>query len=150
MNLGKSSSNGKSAMENNVVQESVLAELRNHFRPEFLNRIDDVILFHSLSRDQIKGIVEVQMNDLRKRLEEKRMTLTLTDKARDALADKGYDPAFGARPLKRAIQKYIQDPLSKEILEETLRDGDAIEIDWDSESEAFLIRKAEIVQQNAT
>ena len=146
---GKISSKNGSAMEYEGVQDSVLAELRNHFRPEFLNRIDDVILFHSLSRDQIKGIVEVQMNDLRKRLAEKRMTLTLTDKASEALADKGYDPAFGARPLKRAIQKYIQDPLSLEILEEKLRDGDAIEIDWISEKEGFLIRKAEIIQQNA-
>ena len=89
------------------------------------------------------------MNDLRKRLAEKRMTLSLTNKATEALAEKGYDPAFGARPLKRAIQKYIQDPLSKEILEEKLRDGDAIEIDWNSEEEGFLIRKADIIQQNA-
>ncbi len=135
--------------EEEGVQESVLAELRNHFRPEFLNRIDDVILFHSLSRDQIKGIVEVQMNDLRKRLAEKRMTLSLTNRAVEALAEKGYDPAYGARPLKRAIQKYIQDPLSKEILEEKLRDGDAIEIDWNSEEDGFLICKAEVIQQNA-
>ena len=146
LSQGKGSNKNGFAEEYEKVQESVLGELRNHFRPEFLNRIDDVILFHSLSLNQIKGIVEVQMNDLRKRLAEKRMTITLTDSAKEALAEKGYDPAFGARPLKRAIQKYIQDPLSIEILEESLCDGDAIEVDWKSEDEGFLISKVGIIQ----
>ena len=109
------------------VQETVRHELRNHFRPEFLNRIDDIVMFRNLSRDQIKAIVDVQLVGLRERLAEKHMTLALTDAVKELLAEKGYDPVFGARPLKRAVQKYLQDPISLKILAEEFIDGDAIE-----------------------
>ena len=112
-----------------AIQQSVRQELRNHFRPEFLNRIDDIVIFRNLTRDQIKDIVEIQMMDLRKRLVERNITITLSEDAGAWLAEKGYDPAFGARPLKRVIQKYVQDPLSLKILEEEFGDGDHIQVD---------------------
>ncbi len=110
------------------IQEAVRQELRNHFRPEFLNRIDDVVIFRSLTRFQIKEIVDIQLRDLRKRLAERRITLDLEDQVKELLADKGFDPVFGARPLKRAIQKYLQDPLSMKILEDEFVDGDHIKV----------------------
>jgi len=126
------------------IQEAVRLELRNHFRPEFLNRIDDIVLFRNLSRERIKEIVEVQLTDLRKRLEEKRMTLHLSEKAKDILAEKGYDPVFGVRPLKRAVQKYLQDPISMKILEEVFDDGDDIAVDTNGTSEKFVFTKASV------
>ena len=123
------------------VQEAVRLELRNHFRPEFLNRIDDIVLFRNLSRERIKEIVEVQLGDLRKRLADKRMTLELSEAVKDVLAEKGYDPVFGARPLKRAVQKYLQDPLSMKILEEEFADGDAIRVDVNGTGEHFEFKK---------
>lgn len=108
------------------IQEGVRAELRNHFRPEFLNRIDDIVIFRQLTRDQIKDIVEIQLDDLLKRLSERRITLTLDEGVKDFLAKKGYDPVFGARPLKRVIQKYLQDPLSMNLLTEKFKDGDTL------------------------
>ncbi len=110
------------------IQEAVRQELRNHFRPEFLNRIDDVIIFRSLTKIQIKEIVDIQLRDLRNRLAERRMTLELEDEVKDLLAEKGFDPVFGARPLKRAIQKYLQDPLSMKILEDEFVDGEHIKV----------------------
>ncbi|GJL78079.1 MAG: chaperone protein ClpB [Nitrospinaceae bacterium] len=124
------------------VQEAVRQELRNHFRPEFLNRIDDIVLFRNLSREQIKEIVEVQLTDLRKRLAEKRMTLHLSDAVKDVLAEKGYDPVFGARPLKRAVQKYLQDPISMKILEEDFIEGDDISAETNGASEKFVFKKS--------
>ncbi len=123
------------------VQEAVRLELRNHFRPEFLNRIDDIVLFRNLSRERIKEIVEVQLTDLRKRLVEKRMTLQLSETVKDVLAEKGYDPVFGARPLKRAVQKYLQDPISMKILEEDFDDGDDIVVDTNGTSDKFVFKK---------
>lgn len=111
-----------------AIQEAVRQELRNQFRPEFLNRIDDIVIFRNLTRDQIKSIVDIQVDDLRKRLVERNITLDLTEETKALLAEKGYDPAFGARPLKRVVQKYIQDPLSRKILEEEFGDGDHIQV----------------------
>ncbi len=119
------------------IQESVRQELRNHFRPEFLNRIDDVVIFRNLRRDQIFDIVDILMNDLRKRLEDRSITLELTDSLKAFLAEKGYDPVFGARPLKRVLQKYVQDPLSVELLEERIHDGQAITADLDGDQVKF-------------
>ncbi len=123
------------------VQDSVRQELRNHFRPEFLNRIDDIVLFKNLTREQIKDIVEVQLKDLRKHLAERNMSLELSDKVKEILADKGYDPVFGARPLKRAIQKYMQDPLSLKILQDDFREGDKIKVETDTSDNIFVFTK---------
>ena len=119
------------------VQDAVRQELRNHFRPEFLNRVDDIVLFKNLTREQIKDIVEVQLKALRGRLAERNMFLELSDKVKEILAEKGYDPVFGARPLKRAIQKYMQDPLSLKILQEEFNEGDTIKVDVSETGDAF-------------
>ena len=115
-------------------EEAVRAMLRQYFRPEFLNRVDDVVVFHALSREDIRRIVDVQMHLVSKRLADKEITLSLTDPARDKLADTGYDPTYGARPLKRAIQRLVIDPLAMELLKGATRPGAHVIIDVDSVS----------------
>jgi ATP-dependent Clp protease ATP-binding subunit ClpB len=105
--------------------------LRDVFRPEFLNRIDEVIEFEPLSKDQIAEIVELQLARLRQRLAERRIDLELSDAAKDALAEAGWDPAYGARPLKRAIQRLVENPLALRLLEGDFADGDTIRVDAD-------------------
>jgi ATP-dependent Clp protease ATP-binding subunit ClpB len=107
----------------------VMDALRQHFRPEFLNRIDDIIIFDRLSEEELKKIVEIQLRRLVRRLENQKITLELSDAAKAFVASHGYDPVYGARPLKRAIQKYILDPLSLEILEGKIREGQTIKVD---------------------
>src|SRR5499425_1103743 len=109
--------------------EKVRDELKNVFNPEFLNRLDDVIVFHPLNQEHISQIVSVLLKDVRKRLAEEELTLKLTDQATDFLVKHGYDEQYGARPLKRAIQKYIEDPLSEKILMGEFSRGDEIEVD---------------------
>jgi ATP-dependent Clp protease ATP-binding subunit ClpB len=107
----------------------VMDALRQHFRPEFLNRIDDIIIFDRLAEDELKQIVEIQLKRLVRRLENQKITLELTDAAKALVASHGYDPVYGARPLKRAIQKYILDPLSMDILEGKFHEGQKIRVD---------------------
>ncbi len=107
----------------------VMAELDSTFRPEFLNRIDEVMLFRSLSREHLAAIVDIQIDRLRKLLQERGISITLSDAARERLADLGYDPVYGARPLKRAIQRHIQDPLAMAILEGQFGENDQIQVD---------------------
>jgi len=104
-------------------------QMREHFRPEFLNRIDEIVLFEALSREQLAGIVDLQLERLRSRLAERKITLEVTDAAKEALADAGWDPAYGARPLKRAIQRLVENPLALRLLEGDFADGDAIRVD---------------------
>jgi ATP-dependent Clp protease ATP-binding subunit ClpB len=115
--------------EREEMERRVQEALREHFRPEFLNRVDDVIVFHSLTRADIRRIVDIQVASLRKLLAERQLDLTLTDAARDALADEGYDPHFGARPLKRAIQRRLQNPLAMKLLAGEFKPGGTIEAD---------------------
>jgi ATP-dependent Clp protease ATP-binding subunit ClpB len=110
------------------VRDLVMAEVRAHFRPEFLNRVDEIILFHRLKREHMGRIVDIQMLRLQKLLDDRKITLTLEPKAREWLADKGYDPAYGARPLKRVIQKSVQDPLAELILSGKIKDGEKVTI----------------------
>jgi ATP-dependent Clp protease ATP-binding subunit ClpB len=110
------------------VRDQVMAEVRARFRPEFLNRIDEIILFHRLKREQMGRIVDIQIAHLQKLLEERKITITLDAKARDWLANKGYDPAYGARPLKRVIQKSVQDPLAELLLSGRIKDGETVKI----------------------
>ncbi|MNL50434.1 Chaperone protein ClpB [compost metagenome] len=112
-----------------VTRKAVMDELRSHFRPEFLNRVDDVLMFHSLSLDEIKRIVDIQLEKLRQRLAERKIGLELTEAAKEAIAREGFDPIYGARPLKRAIQNEILNPLSLKLLEGAFHDGDRIRID---------------------
>jgi ATP-dependent Clp protease ATP-binding subunit ClpB len=111
------------------IEMKVREELKHHFRPEFLNRIDETIIFHRLRRDQIASIADIQIAHLRKRLADREMTLTLSDAARDKLARDGYDPIYGARPLKRLIQQEIENPLARRILAGEAHPGDAITVD---------------------
>jgi ATP-dependent Clp protease ATP-binding subunit ClpB len=119
------------------VEAAVKLLLKDHFRPEFLNRIDETILFHSLSRDQIERIVDIQLDYLRKRLGDRHLKLLLSEGAMKLLAEEGYDPAFGARPLKRVIQQRIENPLASKILGGEFNDGDTISIDVDTAKQAF-------------
>ena len=104
-----------------------------HFRPEFLNRVDEIILFQSLSVDQIKAIVDIQLELLEEASAERNLTLELTEGAKQALALAGYDPVYGARPLKRAIQRQVTDPLAQRLLSGEFREGDTIVVDADPE-----------------
>ncbi|MFC3695486.1 ATP-dependent chaperone ClpB [Chenggangzhangella methanolivorans] len=115
--------------DSDVVREQVMGVVRSHFRPEFLNRVDDIVLFHRLKRDQMGAIVDIQLERLKKLLDDRKITLDLKPAAREWLAAKGYDPAYGARPLKRAIQKYLQDPLAELILAGDVKDGDRVPVD---------------------
>ncbi|RMF27902.1 MAG: AAA family ATPase, partial [Chloroflexi bacterium] len=121
-------------------REMVLHELDRHFRPEFLNRIDEIIIFHALTKEHLVQIVEIQINRLRKLLAERGMDLELSQAAKEWLAEKGYDPVFGARPLKRVIQREVQDPLALKILEGEFSEGDTIWVDVEGDSLVF--RKA--------
>jgi ATP-dependent Clp protease ATP-binding subunit ClpB len=103
--------------------------MREHFRPEFLNRIDEIVEFRPLSREQLGEIVELQLARLRERLAERELSLELTDAAKEALADAGWDPAYGARPLKRAIQRLLENPLALRLLEGEYTPGDTIRVD---------------------
>ena len=119
------------------VRGQVMAEVRAHFRPEFLNRIDEIILFHRLKREHMGRIVDIQMAHLRKLLEDRKIALVLEPKAREWLGDKGYDPAYGARPLKRVIQKSVQDPLAELILSGKIKDGETVTISVGRDGLAF-------------
>jgi ATP-dependent Clp protease ATP-binding subunit ClpB len=119
------------------MENRVTAALRDAFKPEFLNRIDEVIIFNSLGREEIKSIVEIQLKRLHQNLANRKMALEITDGAKALLADKGYDPIYGARPLKRTIQRLIQDPLAVKILEGEFREGDRIRIDSDTDELLF-------------
>ncbi len=120
------------------MERRVMDSLRRHFKPEFLNRVDDIIIFHSLSREQLAKIVDIQLGYLRNRLAEHNFEIEVTEKAKKWIADVGYDPTYGARPLKRAIQKYIEDPLALEILEGTFAEGDKILVDVDENGHVFF------------
>jgi ATP-dependent Clp protease ATP-binding subunit ClpB len=111
-----------------VVRSQVMNVVRNHFRPEFLNRLDEIILFHRLKREHMGAIVDIQFERLQKLLADRKITLILTDQARNWLAERGYDPAYGARPLKRVIQKSLQDPLAEEILAGNIKDGETVDV----------------------
>jgi ATP-dependent Clp protease ATP-binding subunit ClpB len=111
------------------MKDECLEVLRRSFRPEFLNRVDEIVVFHPLAREQLRQIVEIQLARLRKRLEERKIELELTDKARDYLAEHGYDPSFGARPLKRLIQRELETALGRKLLVGEVRDNSRVKVD---------------------
>jgi ATP-dependent Clp protease ATP-binding subunit ClpB len=112
-----------------AMRERVLEALREHFRPEFLNRVDEVVVFHSLDRAHVRRIVDIQLARLEQRLRDRHLTLVFTEAARDYLANRGYDPVYGARPLKRAIQQEVETPLAQQIVAGTVGDGSVVQID---------------------
>jgi ATP-dependent Clp protease ATP-binding subunit ClpB len=124
------------------MKEAVMEEMRRHFRPEFLNRVDETIVFHALDEDHLKKIVLIQLKRLQERLAEHRMTLELTDAARTHLVRVGYDPAYGARPLKRAIQKEVENPLGRLIVEGKVKDGQTVVGDYDAKTGTMTFKAA--------
>ena len=136
-NLGSQYIQDLAGTNRKEMERQVMAALRDAFKPEFLNRVDEIIIFNSLGREEIKSIVEIQLKRLRQNLASRKMALEITDRAKALLADKGYDPVYGARPLKRTIQRLIQDPLAVKILEGEFKDGDRIKIDSDGEEMIF-------------
>jgi ATP-dependent Clp protease ATP-binding subunit ClpB len=122
------------------MERRVMEALRAQFKPEFLNRVDDVIIYHQLSREHIGRIVVIQLERVRKLLEERRLELELTDEARQLLSDRGFDPHYGARPLKRVIQRMVQDPLAVKILEGAFPEGSKIVADARVSGEALEFR----------
>jgi ATP-dependent Clp protease ATP-binding subunit ClpB len=122
------------------MKRRVMEAVKEHFKPEFLNRIDELIIFHGLGLEEIKAIVEIQVTKLQKRLSERRLDLKVTEKAKEWLAKEGFDPTYGARPLKRVIQKEIQDQLAMKILEGKFKEGDTITVDWDAKKGELVFK----------
>jgi ATP-dependent Clp protease ATP-binding subunit ClpB len=122
------------------MRRRVMDAVRAHFKPEFLNRIDELIIFHGLGIEEIKAIVEIQVKKLEQRLLDRRIELKMTEKAKEWLAKEGFDPAYGARPLKRVIQKEIQDQLAMKILEGKFKEGDAVTADLDTKKGELVFR----------
>jgi ATP-dependent Clp protease ATP-binding subunit ClpB len=134
--------------EEGDLKDRLMDALRRTFRPEFLNRIDEIVVFRSLGPKEIEQIVEIQLRELRRRLAGRKITVELTDEARKALAERGYDPVFGARPLKRTIQRVIENPLAVEVLAGKFREGDHVVVDT-KDRESFFFRKETPVEQPA-
>lgn len=130
-NLGSHRIQELSGSSYNEMKQAVMTIVEGHFRPEFLNRIDEVVVFHSLDKDEIRHITKLQIERLQQRLHEHDLKLELSDKALDYLTEKGYDPVYGARPLKRAIQNYLENPLAQDILLGKFMPGDLINVDYD-------------------
>jgi len=114
--------------DSTAVRAGVMEIVRAHFRPEFLNRVDEILLFHRLTRPQMAGIVDIQVAYLERLLADRHIALELDEAARRWLADKGYDPVYGARPLKRVIQRELQNPLAQLVLEGRVKDGDSVRV----------------------
>jgi ATP-dependent Clp protease ATP-binding subunit ClpB len=119
------------------LKDKLMDVLRHTFRPEFLNRVDETVVFKSLGREEIEKIVEIQLKDLRKRLAERKLQLEVKPEAKAMLAERGYDPVFGARPLKRTIQRMIENPLAVEVLAGRFTEGDTVVVEPDGETLRF-------------
>ncbi len=131
---------GAAGEEYEKTKSEVMDVLRGHFRPEFLNRIDEIIMFSPLSIEEMEQIVILQMKEVQDRLNDHNITVQLTDAARSWLAKEGYDPAFGARPLRRAIQKYVESPLSVELLGGKFKDGAEVIVDVDANENKIIFQ----------
>jgi len=122
------------------MKEKVLGEMKKTFRPEFLNRIDEIIVFHELTEQQLKSIVDLLAKDLQKRLADRKLGIELTGKAKSWLAKEGYDPLYGARPLRRAIERYVENPLSTKLLRGEFREDDTIIVDLSDDGLTFTVK----------
>jgi ATP-dependent Clp protease ATP-binding subunit ClpB len=127
------------------MRSRVMEALRSNFRPEFLNRVDELIIFHSLNRSELRHIVQLQTNRLSERLADRKMALRLSESALDFLAEVGYDPVFGARPLKRAVQRELETPIAKAILRSEFHNGDTIYVDIENERLALKRLPSEVL-----
>ncbi|MCU7879852.1 MAG: ATP-dependent chaperone ClpB [Candidatus Thiodiazotropha sp. (ex Lucinoma aequizonata)] len=126
------------------MKEAVMETVRQNFRPEFINRLDEIVVFHSLDRDQIRAIAKIQIDYLRKRLADQEMGLVITDTALDRLGEAGFDPVYGARPLKRAIRQQLDNPLAQEILAGRFGPGDTIEVDGSTEGDLTFSKRQQV------
>jgi ATP-dependent Clp protease ATP-binding subunit ClpC len=124
------------------MKDKVMAEVRKLFRPEFINRLDDIIVFHELSEPQLHQIVELIIKDLEKRMEERKLGIEITEAARSWLVKVGFDPVYGARPLRRAVERYVENPLSSKILAAEFKEGDTITVDLAEDTLTFTARAA--------
>ncbi len=125
-----------------AMKGKVMTEVKKTFRPEFLNRLDETIVFHELTEKQLRNIVDLMVKDLLKRLEERKLGIELTDKAKSWLAKEGYDPTFGARPLRRVIERYVENPLSNKLLRGEFKEGDVVKVDLGDEGLTFTTKMA--------
>ena len=139
-------SNQAEGEDSDVVREQVMEVVRGAFRPEFLNRLDEILLFHRLTREQMSGIVAIQLGHLRRLLEDRKVTLELDEAATEWLANAGYDPVYGARPLKRVIQRHLQNPLAEKLLEGSIADGDTVQVSAEADG---LVINGETVHAEA-
>jgi ATP-dependent Clp protease ATP-binding subunit ClpB len=139
-NLGSNYIQEWDGKDEEKMREEVLGAVRNYFRPEFLNRVDDIILFHRLSEEQMKKIIDIQLERMLVNLKEKNIDLEITQEAKDFLGKEGYDPAFGARPLKRAIQNYLLDEIALQIIEGKIKAGDKLKVSLDKKKTKLEIK----------
>jgi ATP-dependent Clp protease ATP-binding subunit ClpC len=147
--LGFTPSKGETQVKRTYedMKKKVMTEIQKAFRPEFLNRLDDIIVFHELTEEQLRSIVDLMVAELKQRLGEHNLGIELTDKARSWLAKEGYDPVFGARPLRRVIERHVENPLSSKLLRGELEEGETIKVDLNKEGKelTFKTRKEEKV-----
>jgi ATP-dependent Clp protease ATP-binding subunit ClpC len=123
-----------------AMKEKVMAEVKKIFRPEFLNRLDEIIVFHELTEEQLRQIVELMIKDLQKRLAERKLGIELTEEAKSWLAKEGYDPTYGARPLRRVIERYVENPLSTKLLRGEFKEGDTVKVDLGEDGLTFTVK----------
>jgi ATP-dependent Clp protease ATP-binding subunit ClpB len=146
-NLGSELWAGRDGSLEDVSREAVLEVMRRHFRPEFLNRVDEIVVFHSLKMEHLKQIVDIQLERVRRLLAERGLKLEVREAAKGFLAREGWDPTYGARPLKRAIQRTLQDPLALKILQGEFAEGETVRVDFDGEALSFMaVVEAEAVE----
>jgi ATP-dependent Clp protease ATP-binding subunit ClpC len=131
------------------MKEKILEESKRYFKPEFLNRLDDLVVFHMLEKVDLNQIVDLEVSKLVKRLADKEIALTLTAEARDFLSAKGFDPAYGARPMRRAVERFLEDPLAESLLRGDVKSGDAVNVvkKADAEELAFVSSRPEPQQE---
>jgi ATP-dependent Clp protease ATP-binding subunit ClpC len=147
--IGFSTSSKRDNAED-VMKSTIQSALKKAFSPEFLNRLDDVIVFNTLEREHIHLIIDITLDKLFKRVVDLGYHVELTKKAKDFISDKGYDPQYGARPLNRAIQKYLEDPVAEEILKGEIQEGDTLVADWDGKAEVLhlKLKKKKVKQED--
>jgi ATP-dependent Clp protease ATP-binding subunit ClpC len=144
MSIGFAPTKGTKAqkLDYDTMKERVLAEMKKTFRPEFINRIDETIVFHQLTEEQLRQIVDLLVKDLQELLAERKLNIELTEEAKSWLAKEGYDPVYGARPLRRAIERYVENPLSAKLLKGEFGEGDTVKVDLGSKGLTFSTEKA--------
>jgi ATP-dependent Clp protease ATP-binding subunit ClpB len=145
-NIGSAHLLGGISGDGNVKEEArtrIMEELKLHFRPEFLNRVDDIVFFKPLSRSELEKIADLAMDEIRRRLGDRRITIELTGKARRFIVEKGYDPVYGARPLKRFLQHKLETQLAKGLIRNDIRDGDPVVVDVEGEDLVVMRKKGE-------